>query len=99
VTVLIEMIMDRGVDGGKLLRSLDVPELRHCTLPSSKRVMRAFGSVIEPTPTPLSFIDADHLYGGAVGAKPIRNNCLRLAIALHCALEKLQRSLAVATLS
>ena len=29
VTVLIEMIMDRGVDGGKLLQSLYVPELRH----------------------------------------------------------------------
>ena len=36
VTALIEMIMDRGVDGGKLLKSLYVPELRHCTLSSSK---------------------------------------------------------------
>ena len=29
VTVPIEMIMDRGVDGGKFLQGLHVPELRH----------------------------------------------------------------------
>ena len=39
VTVLTEMIMDRGVDGGKLLQRLYVPELRHRTLSSSKRLM------------------------------------------------------------
>ena len=39
VTVLIEMIMDRGMDGGKLLQSLYVPELRHCTFSSSERLM------------------------------------------------------------
>ena len=36
VTVLIEMIMDRGVDGGKLLKCLDTPELRHRPLSSSE---------------------------------------------------------------
>ncbi len=39
VTVLIEMIMDRGVGGGKLLQSLYVPELRHRHLPSSERLV------------------------------------------------------------
>ena len=39
VTVMIEMIVDRGVDGGKLLQSLHVPELRHRTLSSSERLM------------------------------------------------------------
>ncbi len=39
VTVLIEMVMDRGVDGGKLLQSLYVPELRHRTLSSSEWLM------------------------------------------------------------
>ncbi len=38
VTVLIEMIMDRGVDGGKLLQSFYVPELRHRTFSSSERL-------------------------------------------------------------
>ncbi len=39
VTVLIEMIMDRGVDGGKLLQSHYVPELRHRIFSSSERLM------------------------------------------------------------
>ncbi len=39
VTALIEMIVDRGVDGGKLLQSLYVPELRHRTLSSSERLV------------------------------------------------------------
>ena len=34
VAVVIEMIMDRGVDGGKLLQSLYIPELRHRALSS-----------------------------------------------------------------
>ncbi len=37
VTVLIEMIMDRGVDGGEFLKGLDVPEIRHRILSSSER--------------------------------------------------------------
>ncbi len=39
VTVLIEMIMDRGVDSGEFLQSLYVPELRHRTLSSPERLM------------------------------------------------------------
>jgi hypothetical protein len=39
VTVLIEMIMDRGVDGGKFLQGLHFPEFRHRPLSSSKRLM------------------------------------------------------------
>ncbi len=39
VSVLIEMIMDRGVDGGEFLQGLYVPELRHRTLSSSERLM------------------------------------------------------------
>jgi predicted dehydrogenase len=36
VTVLVEMIVDRGVCGGELLQGLDVPEPRHRSFPSSK---------------------------------------------------------------
>ncbi len=39
VTILIEMIMDRGVGGGKLLERLHVPELCHRPLSSSERLM------------------------------------------------------------
>ncbi len=39
VTVVVEMIMDRGMDGGEFLQGLDVPEFRHRSLSSSKRLV------------------------------------------------------------
>ena len=39
VTVVIEVVVDRGVRGGKFLQGFDVPELRHSTLSSPERLM------------------------------------------------------------
>ena len=39
VTVLVEVIVERGVNGGEFLQGPDVPEFRHCTLSSSERLM------------------------------------------------------------
>ena len=39
VAFVIEMIVDRGVDGGEFLQGLDVPELCHRPLSSSKRLV------------------------------------------------------------
>jgi hypothetical protein len=39
VAVLIEVIVDRGVNGSKLLQGLDVPEPSHRALSSSERLM------------------------------------------------------------
>ncbi len=39
VTVEVEMIVDRGMDGGEFLQGLYVSEFRHCTLPSSEWLM------------------------------------------------------------
>ena len=36
MTFEIEMIVDRGMDGGEFLQGLYVPEFRHRTLPSSE---------------------------------------------------------------
>ena len=37
VTVVVKVIVDRGVRGGKFLQGFDVPELRHSTLSSPER--------------------------------------------------------------
>ena len=42
MAVVIEMIMDRSMDCGKLLQSFYVPELRHRTLSSSERLLRRY---------------------------------------------------------
>jgi hypothetical protein len=39
VAVLMEVVLDRGVNGGKFLQGPDVPEFRHGPLSSSKRLM------------------------------------------------------------
>ena len=39
VTVVVEVVVDRGVRGGKFLQGFDVPELRHSTLSSPERLM------------------------------------------------------------
>lgn len=39
VTVVIEVVVDRGVSGGKLLQSFDVPEFRHRALSSAERLV------------------------------------------------------------
>ena len=33
VAIVVEVIVDRGVDGGEFLQGLDVPEFRHCPFP------------------------------------------------------------------
>jgi hypothetical protein len=39
VALLMEVVLDRGVNGGKFLQGPDVPEFRHRTLSSSERLM------------------------------------------------------------
>ena len=39
VTFLVEVIVDRSMGGGEFLQGFDVPELRHRTLSSSKRLV------------------------------------------------------------
>ena len=36
VAFVVEMVLDRGVDGGELLQGLDVSEFRHRPIPSSE---------------------------------------------------------------
>jgi hypothetical protein len=39
VTVVVEVVVDRGVGSGKLLESLHAPELRHRSFSSSERLV------------------------------------------------------------
>ena len=48
VAVEVEMIVDRGVDGGEFLHGLDVPEPGLRRFVSSERLVGIFGSIGEP---------------------------------------------------
>ncbi len=45
VTVLIEMIMDRGMGGGEFLQGPYISELRHRSFSSPERLVGVFGSM------------------------------------------------------
>ena len=42
MALAVEVVVDRGVDGGEFLQGLDVSEPRHRPFPPSKRLMRVF---------------------------------------------------------
>ena len=39
MALVVEVTVDRGVDGGEFLQGLDVPEFGHCSFPSSERLV------------------------------------------------------------
>lgn len=39
MATLVEVIVNRGMDGGELLQGFDIPEFRHCPFPSSERLV------------------------------------------------------------
>ncbi len=59
---MVEVVVDRGVNGGELLQGLDVPEFRHRPLSSSERLMRVFGPVVEPATAHLNGSITDHFH-------------------------------------
>ena len=76
VTALIEMIMERGMDGSEILQGLPVPEFRNRPVSSSAWLMRVFGPVVEPAIALLSGSGAEHLCRPAQGiARISRVSC------------------------
>ncbi len=65
VAALVEVIVDRGVDSGKLLESLHVSELRHRTLSSSERLMGVLGPIVQPTTAYLRPSITDYIHRSA----------------------------------
>ena len=64
---VVEVIMDRGMDGGEFLQGFYVPEPGHCPFPSSERLVRVLGPVVEPAPAGLGGRIADHSHRSPVG--------------------------------
>lgn len=67
----------------------------HSSFPSSERLVRILGSIVEPATANLAGCDADGFQGGTVGAQSVGDDRPGPAMPLYCALQKLKRSLAV----
>ena len=64
---VVELVVDRGMDGSKFLQGLYVPEIGHCRFPSSERLVRVLGPVVEPTTAGPGGRIADHSHRSPVG--------------------------------
>ena len=91
----IEVIVDRGVNGGEFLLCFDVPKIRHHAFSLPERLARILGLVVEPAPAFLIGAIPDHIHRCAIRPEPVRHKHLRLPMPLHCTLQKLKRSPAI----
>ena len=92
---VVEVVVDRSMDGGEFLQGLDVSEPRHRPFPSSERLVRVLGPVVEPTTAGPGVRITNHRQRHPIGPKPVRDDRSRPAIAFHRAPRKLKRSPAI----
>ena len=69
MTFQVEVVVDRGMDGGEFLQRLEASEARHRPLSSPERLMGVFGPVVEPAAGFLAICDTDGLDRCAVGSQ------------------------------
>ncbi len=62
VAVVVEVVVDRSMDGSEFLQGLDVPELRHRSFSSPERLVGILGAIVEPPTTLLIGSIADYLH-------------------------------------
>jgi hypothetical protein len=62
VALIVEKVVDGGMDGGDFLEGANVPKPRHRFFPSSEWLVRVFGSIVEPTAAFLVGGVAHHLH-------------------------------------
>ena len=74
VTVLVEVIVDRSMGGGKLLEAFHLPELRHRSFSSSERLVGIFCAIVEPPTARLIGSIADYFHRRSVRPKPVGYN-------------------------
>ena len=66
VAIMVEMVVDRSMGGGKFLQGLSISERRHGALSPPEWLRGIFRSIVEPAPT--------FLIGGIADYDTIREN-------------------------
>ena len=61
VSLLVEVVADRGMNGGEFLQTSYAPEPEHGTFPPSKREMRILGTIVNPAASFLPIYATDLL--------------------------------------
>ena len=81
---MVEVVVDRCVDGDKFLQTSHSSEAEHFTFSSSEWQVRILGPIVEPAPCFLAICVADDLHPGAIGPKFAGHNYFRVTMAFHC---------------
>jgi len=74
VTVVVEVVVDQCVGGGKLLESFHVSELCHRSFSSSERLVGILSPIVEPPTALLIGRIADYSHRRSVRPKPVGYN-------------------------
>ena len=90
MALLVEVVVDGGVDGCELLQGPHPAEPQHRPLSSSERLVAIFGSVVGPAAYLLAVGIADLLQGRLVGSQAVGGDRLRAAMPLHGFLDERQ---------
>ena len=98
MSFLIKMVVNRRVDRGKFLKRLYAPELCHCPLSPPKRLMRVFGSIVQPVTGLLACLNPEILHRQPVGTEPVRHNRLWAAVSPYCFAQEPQGGFAISSL-
>ena len=85
--LLIEVVLDRGVDGAEFLQRLHAPKPKHRTFSSSERLMRVFCAIVHPAPAFRPVRITNDFHRCAIGAEAVRYDAMWFAVFLHEALE------------
>src|SRR5208337_2276422 len=91
MALLIEMVVDLGVNRTEFLQRLHTSKALHGPFSSSKWLMRILGAIVEPAADLLAIGVADLSHRRRVSAKPVGHDLPRSAVFLHDPLEKLHR--------
>ena len=91
MALLIEMILDLGVNRAESLQRLHTSKPLHRALSSSKRLMRILRPVVEAATDLVPIGGANFFHRRGIRTKPVGDDLLRSAVLLHDALEKFQR--------
>ena len=78
---MIEMVEDRGVDGGEFLERSHPPKAQHRPLPSSKGLVRVLSAIVLPTTGLLFVADAEVTQCRPIGAQAIRHDLISSTMA------------------
>ena len=74
MALMVEVVVDRGMNSAKFLQRLDVPEPCHCCFAPSKRLMRVLGSMVKPAPAFLPSRISKRLHRSLIRSQPVGND-------------------------